>query len=272
MNLRIFLGQTHIQIADVAANLDHVKSIASGLPAGSLLLLPELWSSSYDLEKTAALAKENGPALKELAGTAQKAQIYIGGSLLEDIDGSIYNCFNLIDPAGAIIAKYQKIHLFKQLNEPQWMKPGQKPVIANVTGSSTDAPTGASVDEPVGMAVCFDLRFPELFRYYGANGCKLILLPAEWPIRRIHHWKILLQARAIENQCFVAGVSNVGQSGEYVYGGNSLLIDPKGNILLEGSQTEEQILGAEIDLSLVDETRQKFPALSERKPEIYAAW
>ena len=260
MSINITLGQINIKSGDVAANLECVKTIAQNLPGGSILLLPELWSSSYDLVNTPSICMENKSALKELANTARLAQIFIGGSILEEINGEVYNSFNLISPNGEISAKYQKIHLFKIMDEHIWMKPGQKPVMVDLEAVK------------VGLAICYDLRFPELFRHYAIQGCKLMLLSAEWPVRRINHWKILLQARAIENQCFVAAVDCVGQTGNAVYGGNSLIIDPWGRILAEGSQTEEQQLSADIDINVADEFRRKIPALDDRRPEVYSSW
>lgn len=260
MSINITLAQIHIEYGKVSANLGHVADIAGELPSGTLLLLPELWSSSYDLANTSQIAHENKDALKELALTARRAQIFIGGSLLEEIDGQIFNSFNLITPAGEIAAKYQKIHLFRLMDEHLWMQSGQHPAIFDFGGIKT------------GLAICYDLRFPELFRYYFTRGCKLILLSSEWPVRRIQHWKTLLQARAIENQCFVAATCNVGESGGAVYGGNSMIIDPWGRILAEGSQTEEQILSADIDSNIADEFRSMIPVQGDRRPELYDSW
>ena len=260
MSISITLAQTCIHYGNVKANVEHVREIARTMKEGSLLMLPELWSSSYDLQNSAAISRENVNVLSEISEIARRKRIYIGGSLLLEMDGSLYNSFKLTAPDGEIIASYQKIHLFKLMNEHEYMQSGTSPVVVDVFGAK------------VGLAICYDLRFPELFRYYASQGCKLILISAEWPIRRILHWKILLQARAIENQCFVAGVVNVGDSGGSVYGGSSMVVDPWGQILTEGSQSDEQILTAEVDLSIADQFRQKLPALQDRRPDVYTAW
>lgn len=260
MHIPVTLAQTHILYGNVKANVEHMRDIAANLPPGSLLLLPELWSSSYDLDHSAIISRENEAALQQMAETARRRRLFIGGSLLLEMNSELVNSFNLADPDGAIIAQYQKIHLFRLMQEHEWMQPGNNPLVVDLHGIK------------VGLAICYDLRFPELFRYYAAQGCKLILVSAEWPIRRVAHWKVLLQARAIENQCFVAGVGNVGDTGGSVYGGSSLLVDPWGRILLEGSGTDEQILSAEIDPAIADEFRQKIPALHDRRTDLYTDW
>jgi len=100
-------------------------------------------------------------------------------------------------------------------------------------------------------------------------GCSLILIVAEWPIQRIDHWKILLQARAIENQIFIAAVNNVGQSGDVIYGGNSLVIDPWGKILVEGSRKEPELLTAKMNIGEIALFRKIIPIYEDRRYDIY---
>ena len=119
------------------------------------------------------------------------------------------------------------------------------------------------------MAICYDLRFPELFRSYVDDEVKIILLPAVWPARRIEHFRTLIKARAIENQCFLAGCNAAGASNGEPLGGQSALIDPWGTLLIEGPSDGEALLCAEIDLALVDEVRTKMPFLLDRRPEAY---
>jgi omega-amidase len=118
------------------------------------------------------------------------------------------------------------------------------------------------------MTICYDLRFPELFRRYALAGARLILVPAEWPHPRRAHWQTLLRARAIENQCFVAACNRVGITGNSTFFGASAVIDPWGEALVEGGETE-LILTATIDLSLVDTVRKRIPVFEDRRPELY---
>jgi predicted amidohydrolase len=121
----------------------------------------------------------------------------------------------------------------------------------------------------IGLAICYDLRFPELFRAYATNQVELILLVAEWPEKRIDHWNLLIQARAIENQCYVAAVNKTGQSYGESLGGYSAIINPMGEILVQGKQSEE-VLMAEIDLSDVSKIRRWMPVLMDQRPDLYS--
>ena len=118
------------------------------------------------------------------------------------------------------------------------------------------------------MAICYDLRFPELFRHYALQGARLILLPAEWPNPRREHWRTLLRARAIENQCFVAACNRVGESDGTSFFGASAVIDPWGATLIEGDDTPA-ILTTTLDLSLVENVRERIPVFADRRPELY---
>jgi omega-amidase len=119
---------------------------------------------------------------------------------------------------------------------------------------------------PVGLAICYDLRFPEMFRKYALQGVKMVLIPAEWPSRRIEHWRVLLRARAIENQMFVVATNCVG--GSDPIGGHSAVIDPWGQVIIEGEQ-EQVLLTTEIDLDVVNQVRERIPVLKEVRPDIY---
>jgi predicted amidohydrolase len=118
------------------------------------------------------------------------------------------------------------------------------------------------------LSICYDLRFPEMFRVYAAAGAKLILMVAEWPETRIEHWRTLLLSRAIENQVYIAAVNKVGRSQGADLGGRSVIVDPWGERLVEGG-TEEALLTARIDLALVGQVREKIPVLKDRQPDAY---
>ena len=116
----------------------------------------------------------------------------------------------------------------------------------------------------VGVAICYDLRFPELFRKGVRAGVDFFIIPANWPAPRAPHWRLLLQARAVENQAYVLGVNRVGQDPKVGYSGGSLLVDPKGEILSEGGETEDVLVGT-LDYSLLAEYRKTFPALEDMR-------
>jgi predicted amidohydrolase len=226
-----------------------------------LVLLPELWSTAYALERAPELASPLAPAPDEswfgrVAGLAQQHGVWLAGSLLEERDGRYYNCLALYDPAGRLQAAYRKLHLFRLMSEEQYLGAGDAPVLF-------DAPWGK-----IGLAICYDLRFPELFRRYALGGARLLLLPAEWPHPRREHWRTLLRARAIENQCFVAACNRVGMTGSNTFFGASSLIDPWGETLIEGGEAE-MVLTATVDLAAVDAARQRIPVFADRRPEVY---
>ncbi|MCJ7622800.1 MAG: carbon-nitrogen family hydrolase [Anaerolineaceae bacterium] len=259
MKISISLAQLNLKLGNTAKNLENafqMISVASESKS-DLILLPELWSSSYDLENCHKYAEKNRKINLEVANFAKQKNITVGGSLLREFQGDIFNTFTMLNSDGKILAQYDKIHLFRLMDEHIWMKPGNKI-------QTVDFPWGKT-----GLAICYDLRFPELFRRYAHSGVKLILLVAEWPQTRINHWNTLLQARAIENQVFIAAVNCVGKTGQAVYGGSSMIIDPWGEILINGDLNNPQILTAEIDLTLVDDVKNKIPVLDDCRPDIY---
>jgi predicted amidohydrolase len=257
--ISISLAQMHIELAQPDANLEQAIRFIKQASANhsDLILFPELWSSGYDLKNAAKYIPLNASVLEVLSGLAVSEKIAIGGSLLEQVAGQFYNTFYLVGQDGHILAKYSKIHLFRLMNEDRWLQAGSQPQLANF-------PWGLA-----GMAICYDLRFPELFRHYALQNAKLICLPSEWPSIRIQHWKVLLQARAIENQIFVAAINSVGQTGKETFGGSSAIISPWGEVLAEGNRQDEDLLSAAIDLDEVERVRQTIPIFQDRRPELY---
>jgi len=259
MRLTISLAQTAFTLGDVEANFERAAvSVAQAANQGSdIILLPELWASGYDLENWQRYATAiNDGIFTRVAALARSHKIAIGGSLLELRAGGAYNTFVLFGPDGTLWGVYRKIHLFRLLHEEKYLQAGDALVLA-------DTPWG-----PAGLATCYDLRFPEIFRSYALGGARLILLVAEWPERRITHWTKLLQARAIENQAFVAGVNKVGQSQGVNLGGYSAVIDPWGETIASGTD-DEILLTAEIDLREADKARRYIPVFKDRRPDLY---
>jgi predicted amidohydrolase len=222
-----------------------------------LVLLPELWASGYDLENCQKYASpiSEGWFLK-MSSLAADFKIILGGSLIERQGEDYYNTFVLYDWQGELLAAYRKIHLFHLLNEDQFFQAGDQLVWFD------------SLWGKFGLATCYDLRFPEIFRVYGTRGAELILLVAEWPDKRIFHWHQLLSARAIENQCFVAAVNKVGISNGERLGGGSSVINPMGEILINGG-TKEGLLVSQIDLAEVGKARKWMKVMEDRRPTVY---
>lgn len=258
MKASISLAQMNILLGRPLQNLEIACAAVeeAARRGSSLLLLPELWSSGYDLSNGRLHAQTNRQILDRLQALATERKIFIGGSLLLEGDQGIYNTFVLLSPDREPVT-YRKIHLFRLMDEEKWLQPGETPVRFSSTLGET------------GLAVCYDLRFPELFRGYALNGVQITLLVSEWPLRRIEHWKILLRARAVENQMFLAAVNSVGQTGDETFGGASAVISPWGETLVEGDSSSEALLTAEIDLDQVAEVRGRIPVFADRRPDIY---
>lgn len=261
MKLRISLAQINVKSGQVEHNLERALTMTqTAAEQGSdIVLLPELWSSGYDLQNRQLYSQQNIAIIEQLCETARQRHLIIGGSIIEEKAGNFYNTFVLINSEGKIQAKYSKIHLFTLMEEDKFLQPGDSLQIACF-------PFGN-----IGLAVCYDLRFPEMFRSYAINDVGLILLCAQWPAKRAYHWQTLLRARAIEDQLFFAATNCVGQDGAYVFAGNSAIISPWGETIVEASGTQEELVSGEIDLDQVTEVRRTMTVLSDRKPDLYGA-
>jgi predicted amidohydrolase len=259
-SLTIALAQTDVVLGDKARNLarGHRMAAQAAAQGAQLLLFPELWTTGYDLARTAALAESipGGPTVHEVSSWARDFDMWIVGSMLERTHEGVFNAAALFGPGGQIVGPYRKIHRFGPMAEDRWLEAGCEPGLF-------DLPWGRT-----GVAICYDLRFPELFRGYAVAGARLILIPSEWPHPRLHHWRTLVQARAIENQCFVAAVNRVGSDRDHAFCGHSMLVGPWGDIIVEAAETPDLRI-ATIDLTQVDETRGRIPVLTDRRPECY---
>ena len=258
--ISISLGQMHIKLARVEDNLATAEQMISEAAArdSDLILLPELWSTGYDLENATDYAAELGSGMfDQLADTARANGIAVFGSILERQGDQVMNCATYHDADGSLRGVYRKIHLFRLFDEHKWLGEGLAPSVMPM-------PWGK-----VGLSICYDLRFPELFRRYAvADGAKLMLICAEWPLVRVQHWRTLLIARAIENQCFVVATNSCGDTGGTVFAGHSMIIDPWGKVVLEAAE-DEALLTAEIDLDEVDHVRRQIPVFEDRRPDSY---
>lgn len=260
--LTISLAQMRIKLSRVDDNLaTSANMIAQAAKDGAdIALLPELWSTGYDLENAREHAAELGEAIfAQVAEAARNNRIAIYGSLLESRGDQVMNCATFHDVAGELRGVYRKIHLFRLFDEHLWLSEGEAPALLQQAWGAA------------GLAICYDLRFPELFRRYAvAHGAALMLLCAEWPLARVAHWRTLLQARAIENQCFVAATNSCGETGGTIFGGHSLIIDPWGQIIAEAGE-DESLITAEINLAEVQRVRRAIPVFEDRRPDAYLA-
>jgi len=265
MKLKISVAQMKIIRSDPEANLQKAEPlIAKAAERGShLICFPEMWTTGFEWEVHKRMSFVQDETIAAVSALARKYGIWISGSMLAlNEKGNPANTLILFDGRGEQVAVYRKSHLFSLLNEDRYMAPGDALTVA-------DTPWGL-----MGLSICYDLRFPELFRTYALKGVKLVLLPAAFPYPRLAHWKILTRARAIENQFFIVGANQVGDENfeaedTVTYFGNSCVIDPWGETLIEASENREELLNAEIDLDRVDEVRSCMTVLKDRRPDLY---
>jgi predicted amidohydrolase len=218
-----------------------------------LVLLPELWPNggfAYDSWEADAQPVD-GPTVSAVREAVRDlgVTVHMGSFVERDEAGRLFNTSVLLDPSGEVLATYRKIHLFGfGEGEPKLMTAGDGPV---VHGS-------------IGLATCYDLRFPEMFRALLDSGAEIVLMPAAWPAKRIQHWRLLTLARAVENQSFVIAGNTAGTHAGVPMGGHSMVVDPWGEVLAEAGDGEE-VLAVDIDVELARRTRSSFPVLADRR-------
>jgi omega-amidase len=194
-----------------------------------------------------------GATREFLAATARGHGVHVlAGLVTVGPDGRGRNQAALVDPEGREVGRYTKQHLFSFADEHQHYTAG------------TDLPAWRCAEFAVAPAICYDLRFPELFRAEVAAGAQLFAVVANWPSPRVEHWLTLLRARAIENQAYVIGVNRCGRDPQHPYPGRSQIIDPRGNVLADGGDGEG-VIRATAELETVESYRREFPALRDRR-------
>jgi omega-amidase len=262
MEITIALAQMAIVPGEPGQNETTARAMAAEAAAqgAGLLLLPELWATGYDLRRADAYAAPlDDGAFAKMADLARAHRLYVVGTALEANPGGLpFNTAAIYGPDGKRMGAYRKVHLWAALGETEHMTAG-------AALPTFELPWGR-----VALAICYDLRFPELWRCYADAGALLILIPAEWPERRVEHWQLLLRARAVEDQLFVVGCNRVGGGADVQepFGGHSAAVDPWAHVLVEGS-TEPGLFLATVNLDEVARARRLFPFLQDRRPEVY---
>ncbi|MGW0610502.1 carbon-nitrogen family hydrolase [Streptomyces sp. NPDC002788] len=225
--------------------------------AGSdLVVLPELWTTgAFAYEEFGREAEPlEGPTYEAMAKAASDAGVWLhAGSIPErDPEGPLYNTSLVFSPSGDLAAAYRKIHRF-----------GFDKGEAVLMGAGTELVTVRLPATTLGVATCYDLRFPELFRGLVDAGAETLVVAAGWPERRRSHWTLLARARAVENQSFVLACATAGTHAGVPQAGHSIVVDPWGEVLAEAGAGEE-VLTVEFDPGQVATTREQFPALKDR--------
>ena len=226
------------------------------LPQADIAVLPELWiSGAFDLPLAREVAAPlDFPVLERIRAMAKAADTWVhAGSYAERLpDGRTFNTAVLIGPDGAIVATYRKRHLFGfATGERTLITAGDALIVA-------ETPLGHT-----GIATCYDLRFPEMFRDLVEVGAETFLVASGWPTPRIGHWDVLTRARAIEDQAWMVACNGVGSHADITLGGHSIVIDPQGNVIAEAGD-EETVLFADVEPGRAREWREAFPVLDDR--------
>jgi predicted amidohydrolase len=263
-----------IQLNAVPAKADNIERaerlVAKAASTGAdLVLLPEKWTGigPPDVIRSVAESLDDGEATAAMRRWAGDHGItLVGGSIVERREGheKLSNTSVVFDPEGEIAAVYRKIHLFDVevgghvYRESETEDPGDRPVTTEVEGWK------------LGLTICYDLRFPELYRILAVEGCEIVTVPAAFTLYTgKDHWEVLLRARAIENQCYVVAANQWGSypDGKAAYG-RSMIVDPWGLVLAQAPD-EDGVIVAELDRARLQDVRKRVPALANRQPEAY---
>ncbi len=253
--MRVAAVQFDIAWEDKPANHTTIERMLrqARLPSGTFVLLPELGDTgfSFDLKK---IADERSLAWARTL--ARNLDIWVQPGFAESAtDGRGRNCAAIISPGGEILGIYRKIHPFSYGLESQHYAGGDRIVIRECD------------DAAVCPLICYDLRFPELWKLASSAGAEVYTIGASWPQPRQAHWRALLIARAIENQAYVVAVNRTGSDPHLSYAGGSIIVAPSGEILDEADETPK-VITAELDLAALRSWRAEFPALRDTRPDL----
>jgi len=281
--LTITTIQSNLHWENKAANLQQFEEKIRQLQRAEIVILPEMFSTGFSMQAEKLAEKMDGPTVAWMKKLSAEKKIILTGSLIIEDDGHYYNRLVWMLPNGQY-GYYDKRHLFAYGHEDQHYTPGNKRLIASVKGWK------------INLLVCYDLRFPVWSRQKPADSSladlvasemeahdfpmappaeagssvneqspeyDLLVYVANWPERRSHAWKTLLQARAIENQCYVVGVNRIGEDGNGIYhSGDSMIVDAMGTVLYTKTH-EEDIFTITLEKGPLDEVRNKLPFLKD---------
>ena len=246
--MKVTILQRDIAWANPVENCRRCEEAFDRNAGADLYVLPEMFSTGFCTQPE-GIAEREGLTLAWMKQQASMRQTAIAGSVATEVDGKYYNRFYFVKPDGSV-AQYDKKHLFTYGGEHKRFTAGDERVIVEWKGVR------------ILLEICYDLRFPIWARNRGDYD--MILYVASWPTPRVEAWSALLVARAIENQCYVAGVNRVGTDPSCEYCGGSVIIDPYGKTLTACARGEECEASALIDMEMLQAFREKFPVLNDR--------
>lgn len=250
--MKLALVQYNPVWEDKEANRKKILSLLKGINGVELFIFPEMTLSGFTMMSEQMSETIQADSFRFFSKIAIEKSTNIFAGIIERRDKRLYNTLIHIKQDGNLTKLYRKIHPFSYSEENKHYNAGVKPAYTKIRKWK------------IGLTICYDLRFPELFRKYGKKKVHLITNIANWPDTRIDHWRSLLKARAIENQCYVAGVNRVGNDPKLSYPGFSSVFDPMGKELVS-VENEEKVIQVELDKNYVNEVREKFPFLDDIK-------
>ena len=254
--MKVYCCQTDITWENREKNFRNVSELIEKgqIPPRSLVLLPEMFASGFSMNVDTVAETPKNETAEFLSRLARNFSIYlIGGVVTKGADGRGLNQAAVFSPAGKELARYSKMQPFSLGGEAKAYAAGDDVVLFSWEGIT------------VAPFVCYDLRFPELFRAAVRRGAELFAVIANWPVMRIQHWATLLQARAIENLAYVAGTNRCGDDPKLKYNGRSLIVNQHGDVLADAGDGQK-IISAEVDARAIRAWRQDFPALKDMRP------
>jgi omega-amidase len=222
----------------------------------ALICFPEQFATGWDPKPRKNIQDIHGSIVSTLQEYAKKYGICVLGSFRQAHDPLPKNTAVVIGRDGRILSTYAKMHLFSYGHEDQGSSPG------------TDLGMFTLGSLTCGIAICYDLRFPDLFRLYARKGVHAVFVPSAWPDVRTRHWELFIQARALENQMYIIGVNTTGKTPIEFYAGNSMTADPQGTIISRANEAE-QLIFVDIDSAAVATTRHQFPVERDRRDALY---
>lgn len=257
--MRVSCVQLDMKLGDVKANFAHAEAMireAVDRDHPDTVVLPETWNTGFFPQELAPCADDDGKATKALCSAlAKELNINIvAGSVANRRADGYYNTAYVFDRSGAVIAEYDKTHLFTPSGEHHFFRMGSRTCRFTLEGI------------PCGLIICYDIRFPELIRSLTVQGVDLLFVVSQWPAKRTMHLDTLARARAIENQTFLALCNSA--AADTVCAGHSAIIDPWGEYLAQAGEKEE-IISADLDFSMIQSIRESINVFRDRRPDLY---
>lgn len=260
MKLKITCLQMDIAFGNPSENYQNAERLIEEAmkERPDIIVFPELWTTGYDLTRLDTIADKGAVnTIDFLKKAAKKYQVhFVGGSVANQGEQGVKNTLLIINNKGQLVHSYSKLHLFKLMDEHLYLEAGEEKGLFELD------------NRLFGGVICYDIRFPEWIRSHTSKGAEALFVVAEWPAPRLSHWRSLLIARAIENQCFVIACNRSGHDPNNEFAGHSMIIDPWGDVIAEAGATEE-ILSAIIELDLVKNIRKQIPIFEDRRPDLY---